>query len=717
MLKTAMQSQLDGVKTGLEQLQSALADMQMVTESVAEIEDTLKELPLLQDKLYDIKIETQKHSQLLTAKENLKHLFNVPEIVQQTETCIMEGRLLEAHKAMVDLENSRDDLLFELHKLPHQSSTDREVLKEYFEPLSSLSIQMEKQIRSVMQRSLNTVRKDPKVIVTALRIIEREEKSDEECLQRQKSTGFLPPDRPKRWKEKGLGAINTHVMERIEGNQLEIRCENKMWLVRHLEVIRMITCEDLRIVKSLFQPIFPPRYKIMDHFIQLYQKAMSSRLLEVIDAGLEGQEYVSILSWILQTYPGKEMMKNINLQIPANKILPLLDDDTMEKLQKEYLNNIQENYKNWMKNVLAQEVQDWKRREDPELDIDQCYHTSAPIIIYQMIDEHLQVAATISPDLVNKVLVLSIEEITSYGNLYQVEIHNYKNMFFNDRQSVHLFTRYMMAIVNNCDRYEELAQQLKEHWWKAGSHDGSAAAKFETLIRTFRVLRDESIGFLLDEAFMNITSHFQDILTPKWMSSSIQIDTICLTLDDFFGDYHFLKDKNFERVMSKAQDRFAVEYITSMFQPSLLGFLKGTFSPDENFDRRGAADKIIEEAKKAKDLFNKVAEDIANYDSPFDALALLAEVFKCDAELLSLELGTFVKKYPDVTFEQLYCLLHLRGDLSKTDARLMAQEVAPGGLNNKNPTTLHARSIFSQINLNNSGSIKEQIVQKIMMAE
>ena len=49
------------------------------------------------------------------------------------------------------------------------------------------------------------------------------------------------------------------------------------------------------------------------------------------------------------------------------------------------------NYMNWMQNTLSQEVEDWKKEHDPELDNDDCFHTSAPIIIYQMIDENLQV--------------------------------------------------------------------------------------------------------------------------------------------------------------------------------------------------------------------------------------------------------------------------------------------------------------------------------------
>ena len=39
------------------------------------------------------------------------------------------------------------------------------------------------------------------------------------------------------------------VVVRVEGCQMEDRSVTKMWLVRHLEVIRQLVMEDLRVVK------------------------------------------------------------------------------------------------------------------------------------------------------------------------------------------------------------------------------------------------------------------------------------------------------------------------------------------------------------------------------------------------------------------------------------------------------------------------------------
>merc|ERR1712080_414756 len=116
-----------------------------------------------------------------------------------------------------------------------------------------------------------------------------------------------------------------------------------------------------------------------------------------------------------------------------------------------------------------------------------------------------------------------------------------------------------------------------------------------------------------------------------------------------------------------------------------MGRRKITFTSEE--ERRAAATKIKNEATQCKSFFKDVAGDMADFDSPFDTLATLAGVLSSDEEMVSLELGTLCKKYPDVTHEQLLCLLLLRGDLNRGDAKQLASEfVAEGALQIK-PST------------------------------
>ncbi|KAL6978200.1 Exocyst complex component 3 [Sarracenia purpurea var. burkii] len=193
MLKTTMQAQLDNVTVAINQLQTFLQCVAEVRTFIRSIQDELSALPELGNALQEVKNKNMRHSQYVTAIENLKHLFTVPESVEKTKQWINDGKLLHAHQCLIDLENSRDDLLYELHKLPNQSVADKMLLKAYFEDVEALSQLLEKQLKLVLGRTLTIVRKEPTVIVTALRIIEREEKSDAVALQRQRQSAFLPP--------------------------------------------------------------------------------------------------------------------------------------------------------------------------------------------------------------------------------------------------------------------------------------------------------------------------------------------------------------------------------------------------------------------------------------------------------------------------------------------------------------------------------------------
>jgi hypothetical protein len=83
------------------------------------------------DRLREVREENLRHSQLVTNTENLKHIFTVPETVAKTELWIEEKKLLAAHQSLVDLENSRNHLLLELHRLGHKNT--RDLLKKCFE--------------------------------------------------------------------------------------------------------------------------------------------------------------------------------------------------------------------------------------------------------------------------------------------------------------------------------------------------------------------------------------------------------------------------------------------------------------------------------------------------------------------------------------------------------------------------------------------------------
>lgn len=274
LLKTAMMNQLDSVKTGVEQLKVCLDDIKEVDSQIKGVDELMKHVPQVYASLEAVRTENTRHSQYATAIENLKHIFTVQASVTKTLQWIEEDKLLHAHQCLSDLENSRDDLLFELHKLPSQNLHDKSTLKRYFEKVDVISEQLHKKIRITLQRTLNTVRKEPTVIVTVLRIIEREEKADQFALQQQKQTGYLPPGRPKQWRKKAFETLSESVVQRIEGSRLENKSE-KLWLVRDLELMRQLILEDLRVVKSLCVPCFPQHYDIMNEYVKMYHSALS----------------------------------------------------------------------------------------------------------------------------------------------------------------------------------------------------------------------------------------------------------------------------------------------------------------------------------------------------------------------------------------------------------------------------------------------------------
>uniref|UniRef100_A0A2C9M3Y4 Exocyst complex component 3 n=1 Tax=Biomphalaria glabrata TaxID=6526 RepID=A0A2C9M3Y4_BIOGL len=642
MLKTAVQSQLDGVRTGLNQLQSALQDVYQIKQSLDDIEENYRIIEPLHQKLKDLKEENNIFCQLSAAQENLKHIFTVPESVVKTKELIMEGKLLQAHKHLTDLEMSRDDLLLALHKQPNQSPTDKNTLTHYFSEVQTLSTDLGKQLWVIIQRTLMSVRREPTLICTALRIVEREERMDNAWAKKCDYTGFMPPGRPKRWRSKCLEVLQTSIAARIEGSQLETRDQDKMWLVRHLENTRQIMIDDLKVVKTLLPPVFPPEYDIVKRYIKMYHKALSLHLEDLIQQELEGNEVVSLLQWV-KAYDSPDLMRHPELNIDVKELGPLLENKWISRLQNQLpsyspqaiivLRLTETNRKECI--CLTN---DWIRDTIPDQDGNGYYNTQLPVIIFQMMEQNLQVANIIGQDLVKKVLELFAEELNRFAHEYRNELQNFEERHLADRKEPKCFVHYVIANANNCLAFGEYMKELRKRYIKNefdDEHDDDTEQirkdMFQQLTDRFLSLSKFCCDIVLEELFIDLrdSNCLNELMTRNWMANSSSVETIIATWADYHQDFLHLKPEMYEILLAKGMQRIIKEYVKALLSRKL------SFKNYE--ERKMSAEKIVSESEQIKAQFTDMSSKLDV--SLFDVLPAMAEGLKLkDSSMLALEI-------------------------------------------------------------------------------
>ncbi|XP_017461316.1 PREDICTED: exocyst complex component 3-like, partial [Rhagoletis zephyria] len=563
MLKTAMQTQLDGVKTGLIHLKTAQQDISDIKKIVHEIEELFPTIPVLVDKLKYVREESMKHSQYAVSMENLKHIFNVPETVAKTRDLIADGKLLEAHKNLSELENSRDNLLYQLHRLAPTNNADKNMLKHYYGEVEKLSEELGKQLWLLIRLTLNSVRKEPSVIVTALRIIEREERTDQNAARRCEQSGFMSIGRPKNWRKRVFEILEEAVAERIQGNKFHDRSDNKMWLVLHLEMTRKIILSDLQVVKYACVSCFPPGYDILRRMLHMYHNCLSSYLCELVST-LEGNEYITLLNW-LNDYEGPLLMghEDLRFNLQEEQLGPLLSDEIVNEVTNKYLQTVEKNYREWLANTIRHESKDWESVSNPESSNTGHYQTTTPVIVFQMIDQHLQVASSVSMTLVEHVLLISTKHLTEFAKQYKEAVNRYAKAHFENR-SFH-FTPNMIAISNNCASLIDNALKFQKDYKKDDKNQIELDKAFSQVVSSFNSLKKQSIGYLIKEIFMDVDKEISKVGSQEWLEGAASIiENVCLTLEDYFRDYIYLKESNADELKVQLQKALAKAYIQAI---------------------------------------------------------------------------------------------------------------------------------------------------------
>ncbi|CAJ0950750.1 unnamed protein product, partial [Mesorhabditis belari] len=700
MLRTGVHSQLEGVRTAIQQLHTAHDDILTIEKELSTIRDRLGPFPALKARMSALRDANILHGQYAAAMENMKHIYNFNETVRAVEKAISNNKLLVAHKNIMDLELARDELLFELHKLGG-SELDKQLLIKFFGEVDKLVKMLTENMWFVIGRALemvkgNEIGNGPQELVTCLRIVEREERIDRYYVERQQNAGnnnpFMPPGRPRQWRKETFKVLEKTVWSRVEGMQIEDRDRNKSWLARYLEVIRVVVRDDLLTAKNAAQPCFPPEYQIFDRFVNMYHRAVSRRLRELANEELLKNELVQLLSWIGK-YSGEDMLGNPRFKLNVAAILsdiPLLPKTTLKELHDQFIEMTRKDIKDWLRKTVDREKEDWYKHIRPEEDSNGYFYTQLPSILFGMIEDNVSICKEISTDLIPSVIHVNIEEFIGFSDHYRDAALAYKGKHFEDRNRFREYTSTMIAIANNLqtcientDKYMKHIRLLDGDVESASGVMSGRSTRKEVLINIDKlngkwndgILR--SVNCLLEEVMADISKSLAELFSKIWLQSTAAIETICMTIHDYYGDHRHLRPFILLALMSELQYKVVAEYLKAV-ETKRLNF--------SNFDERDSAGKrLLTDAKKIQRVFDEMdfgdGSEVGNEDgnqipSITRVLLQISSVISLrDKSLLSLEATTFARKFPDCGAEFLTALLASREDVGRSEAKALAEEV------------------------------------------
>lgn len=161
----------------MERLKEVNNNLHGVRDTIFSIQEDYNTIAHLEKTLSELRKEAAKHKQLKSAKENVRNILNVDDLAKQAAKHMEDNKMLLAHKCLLDIERCRNDILEELGMPSDKAGNigDIKLVEDFFKKLRELTKALHNHIFVTIKRMLEVSKSYPEQLVSALRIIEREE--------------------------------------------------------------------------------------------------------------------------------------------------------------------------------------------------------------------------------------------------------------------------------------------------------------------------------------------------------------------------------------------------------------------------------------------------------------------------------------------------------------------------------------------------------------
>ena len=408
--------------------------------------------------------------------------------------------------------------------------------------------------------------------------------------------------------------------------------------------------QDLIRIEGDLVKCFPASWNIYELYIKEYHKTLDETIRQIDTDEPEASALLTLHAW-LKEY--KANMKELN--IPPEYIQPPLLDGKEQTLIEDYLGVIVKKLDEWSENLMKAEVAAFtQRKEAPELDADGLYGTQGAVILFQMINQQVDLAMESGQGAILSRVITDVDRVMRgiQDQWTRVIDSEFKKQVDKPEEAPGGLVEYCIALANDQVKCADYAEAL--------------SARIEPLVsEKYRVVINERLNDAIDghldvakkctQTLINIIFNdlkpaTKQLFQPPWYDGIIT--QVIDTMKDYTGDYNtYLSSTLFELLTADLLDAFIVTYLTALANAPKLRLPAATDRIRADID---AAFRFFGAYKKSQEL-----------QGDFEVVELILAMLEASKSLVFLSYWSFAKVHgPNVAFVE--SLMKCRGDFDRS---------------------------------------------------
>ncbi|KIK08995.1 hypothetical protein K443DRAFT_127994 [Laccaria amethystina LaAM-08-1] len=664
-LKTGVKEQLQATREGLKKLLATRDHVQAVKDEMITIEKECEDTSIRVATFDQISRVSMVHRNFESTEEMVNNLLDMASRLDELEYMLASDsreilgpapNLLVIHYQLNQLERFRNQTM---HQAKKASADARNTLTRWFERLNKDISAFDEYVLELARNILNLVRAgQSNVVVRLIKIVEVEGKEDEKTLVMRFVKKAAKPDAALKFKSLQAEArvlkhyrskVIKTIIQSIQTKFNDAYARDEQDPMGFLNNLNWIYQDLIRIEKDVV-PCFPADYDIYSLYVREYHKALNVVVKQIAAAKLDASVMLALYEW-LKEY--KQSMKELN--ISPDLLEPPLMEGKEQSLIEDYLQLIVSKLDEWSANLMKTEISEFtKREEPPEVDSDGLYGTQGSVILFQMVNQQVDLATESGQGAILARVVSETNRVMKgiQDQWTKVIDAEFKKQMEKPEEVAGGLVEYCIALANDqvksADYAEALLQRLEP--LVSEKYRVTITERLNDAIDGYLDVAKKCMQTLIDTIFNDLKPATKILFQQPWYDGVMV--QIVETMRDYMADYQsYLNSALLELLTEDLIDTFLLTYLNALANSPKLKM-------------PAAAQRMKEDTNEVFSFFSNLAPN-QGVEARFEVLEMLLSLLEASKDIAFLSFWAFAKVHgPNIAFVE--GLMRSRSDFDRS---------------------------------------------------